>query len=212
MVSRRSTTKRSSSGRVMSMTSPSQYRELEGLIQRGPATLILVFSTTCPHCHTYMPLWKKLCSQKDRQANLVSMQADTYMQTPMSAQKTVEGVPSVLHVDKSGQITEIDDIRNMQKMAAKVAAPERLTTTVEPSTAAQTIPGTEMSVNPLPALPGQRGGQRGGNPWVAFLMAAQQAGPAAALLGAYAALPTRRSSGLRAARSRRMTRRRRRHL
>lgn len=206
MVSRRSTRKRSSSGRVLRMSSPSQYRALEGLIQRGPTTLVLVFSTTCPHCHTYMPLWKKLCAQRNRQANLVSMRAETYMQTPMAAQKRVEGVPSVLRVDKSGQITEIDDIRNMQKMSATVAAPaeERLTTTVEPATVAQSVPGTEMSENPLPALPGQRGG----NPWAAFLMAAQQAAPAAALLGAYAALPTRRSSGLRAARSRRTTRRR----
>lgn len=208
MVSRRLTRKRSSSGRVLHVSSPSQYRALEGLIQRGPTTLVLVFSTTCTHCQTYMPLWKKLCSQRNRQANLVSMRADTYMQTPMAAKKRVEGVPSVLRVDKSGQITELDDIRNMQKMSATIAAPteERLTTTVEPATVAQSVPGTEMSENPLPALPGQRGG----NPWAAFLMAAQQAGPAAALLGAYAALPTRRSSGLRAARSRRATRRHRR--
>lgn len=213
MVSRRSTRKRSSSGRVLRMTSPSQYRELEGLIQRGPATLILVFSTTCPHCHTYMPLWKKLCSQRNRQANLVSMRAETYMQTPMASQKSVKGVPSVLRVDKSGEITEVDDIRNMQMMSATVAAPaeERLTTTVDPASVAHSVPGTEMSENPLPALPGQRGGQYGGNPWAAFLMAAQQAAPAAALLGAYAALPrrhTRRSSGLRRAiHRRRITRR-----
>ena len=38
--------------------------------------------------------------------------------------------------------------------------------------------------------------QRGGDPWSALLFAAQQAAPAAALLGAYAALPVRRSSGL----------------
>lgn len=207
MVSRRST-RRKSSGRVLQMSSPSQYRELEHLIQRGPTTLVLVFSTTCPHCHTYMPLWKKLCAQRNRQANLVSMRADTYMQTPMASQKSVEGVPTVLRVDKSGQITELDDIRDMQKMSETIATPvpERLTSTVEPTTIAQSVPGTEMSENPLPALPGQRGG----NPWAAFLMAAQQAGPAAALLGAYAALPTRRSSGLRAARSRRATRRQRR--
>lgn len=207
MVSRRSTRKRSDSGRVLRMSSPSQYRELEGLIQRGPTTLILVFSTTCPHCHTYMPLWKQLCSQRNRQANLVSMRADTYMKTPMATQKPVEGVPTVLRVDKSGQITELDDIRNMQKMSDTIATPERLTTTVEPAIVSQSVPGTEMSENPLPALPGQRGG----NPWAAFLMAAQQAAPAAALLGAYAALPrhhTRRSSGLRAARRRRISQRR----
>jgi hypothetical protein len=212
MVSRRSTRRKSSgSGRVMQMSSPSQYRALEGLIQRGPTTLILVFTPTCPHCITYKPLWNQLCRQRPRQANLVSMHADTYMQTPMASQKKVEGVPSVLLVNKAGQITEIDDIRNMQKMSATIATPrperlatpetERLATTVQPSVLSQSVPGTEMSINPLPVLPGQRGG----NPWAAFLMAAQQAAPAAALLGAYATLPrrhTRRSSGLRSARSR----------
>jgi len=202
MVSRRETRRRSSTnGRVLRMSSPHQYRELESLIQRGPTTLILVFSPTCPHCITYKPLWNKLCAQRNRQANLVSMRADTYMQTPMASQKSVEGVPTVLRVDRSGTITEVDDIRNMEKMSATVSTPEpeRLTSTVEEATIKQIVPGTEVAENPLPALPGQRGG----NPWAAFMMAAQQAAPAAALLGAYAALPrTRRSSGLRATRRR----------
>lgn len=50
-----------------------------------------------------------------------------------------------------------------------------------------------------PGYTWQRGSsrkQRGGDPWSALLFAAQQAAPAAALLGAYAALPARRSSGL----------------
>lgn len=51
------------------------------------------------------------------------------------------------------------------------------------------IPGTTSERNPLPF-------QSGGNPWAAFLMAARTAAPAAALLGAYAALPAKRSSGL----------------
>ena len=42
--------------------------------------------------------------------------------------------------------------------------------------------------------------QKGGGPWSAFLQVASQAAPAAALLGAYAMLPTKRSSGLPAAR------------
>jgi hypothetical protein len=119
----------------------------------------------------------------------------------MASQKSVEGVPTVLRVDRSGTITEVDDIRNMEKMSATVSTPEpeRLTSTVEEATIKQIVPGTEVAENPLPALPGQRGG----NPWAAFMMAAQQAAPAAALLGAYAALPrTRRSSGLRATRRR----------
>lgn len=203
MVSRRATRRRSSSGRVLRMSSPHQYRELESLIQRGPTTLILVFSPTCPHCITYKPLWEKLCAQRNRQANLVSMRADTYMQTPMASQKSVEGVPTVLRVDRSGTITEVDDIRNMDKMSATISTPEpeRLTSTVDEGVIKQIVPGTEVAENPMPPLPGQRGG----NPWAAFMLAAQQAAPAAALLGAYAALPrrrTRRSSGLRAARRR----------
>jgi len=82
------------------------------------------------------------------------------------------------------------------------------------------IPGTMVRQSELPVRPGTpipsvtgsvngsvngsvlTGGsyestsQRGGDAWSALIYAAQQAAPAAALLGAYAALPTLRSSGL----------------
>jgi hypothetical protein len=60
------------------------------------------------------------------------------------------------------------------------------------------IPGTTTSENPLNVIPASvvPTNQSGGNPWAAFLLAARQAAPAAALLGAYAALPMKRSSGL----------------
>jgi len=61
------------------------------------------------------------------------------------------------------------------------------------------IPGTMISENPLDPLPATLV-QTGGSPWAAFLMAARQAAPAAALLGAYAGLPAKRSSGLSAPR------------
>jgi len=65
------------------------------------------------------------------------------------------------------------------------------------------IAGTE-AMKPLPqqGLPpiGQVLTQKGGGPWSAFLQVASQAAPAAALLGAYAMLPGKRSSGLPAAR------------
>jgi hypothetical protein len=66
------------------------------------------------------------------------------------------------------------------------------------------LPGVTTQSNPLTPLPGspvvserQTGGyisQTGGNPWSAFMMAAKQAAPAAALLGAYSMI--QRSSGL----------------
>lgn len=233
---RRSTRRRSSShrrhsnavGRVMNITSPSgpQLRALENMIGRGPLTLVFVYSPSCPHCHTYMPLWKDLCKTHDKRANLVSMKADVYDKTPLSAKKTVTGVPSVLYVDTTGHVTEAEDIRNqtLMKNVVKTATPEAAPAAVAPThepedislsseifkpttpaplnpvmPIAMPIQGSEARENPLeplPALPVQQGG----SPWAAFLMtAARQAAPAAALLGAYAALP-KRSSGLPAAR------------
>ena len=73
------------------------------------------------------------------------------------------------------------------------------------------IPNTMLSENPLspiPATPIPSEVQKGGDPFSAFLLAAaQQAAPAAALLGAYAALPAKRSSGLGAPRKTRKARR-----
>ena len=74
---------------------------------------------------------------------------------------------------------------------------------------AAAVPGTEAMKPLLPAAAAPQQGlppigqvltQKGGGPWSAFLQAASQAAPAAALLGAYAMLPTKRSSGLPAAR------------
>jgi hypothetical protein len=218
------------------MTSPSgpQLRAFQNMMNRGPLTLVFVYSPTCPHCHTYMPLWKDLCKTQGKQANLVSMKADVYDKTPLSAKKTVTGVPSVLYVDTEGHVTEANDIRNqpLMKNVVKRASPEpeevslssEIFKPTEPAASpinavipevqlpAMPIQGSEVRENPLelmPALPVQQGG----SPWAAFLMsAARQAAPAAALLGAYAALP-KRSSGLPAARRsrRRQTRRSHRH-
>lgn len=105
----------------MHLTSPSQARAMEALISRGPITLVFVYSTTCPHCHTYMPIWERLCKQRERKANMVSMEADVYQQTPMSAKKEVTGVPTVLFVDKEGRITEGEDIRNESMMNTVVS-------------------------------------------------------------------------------------------
>jgi hypothetical protein len=237
---RRSTRRRSSSsaGRVMNMTSASgpQLRAFQNMLSRGPLTLVFVYSPTCPHCHTYMPLWKDLCKTGDKRANLVSMKADVYDKTPLSAKKAVTGVPSVLYVDTAGRVTEADDIRNqpLMKNVVKTATPEAAPAPapepeeislsseifkasepaaplkpVMPAAAPPVMPiqGSEARENPLeplPALPVQQGG----SPWAAFLMtAARQAAPAAALLGAYAALP-KRSSGLPDARRRSSRRRR----
>ncbi len=196
---------------------------MNDLIHRGPATFVLIYSTTCPHCHTYMPTWKRLCAMKDKRANMVSMEADTYMGTQMSAKKSVDGVPTVLHVSPSGEISEVSSPRDTATMstAVKQGVSEEVAKSINsssPSSSTFSSSSTTMTpstLSPIPATPVssatmeqrllQTGGggnliqvnQRGGNPWGAFLMAAQQAAPAAALLGAYSMIKKPvRSSGL----------------
>lgn len=104
----------------MHMRSASQSQMLNSLIRRGPLTIVLVYSNTCPHCHTYMPLWEKLCDLNKKRSNLVKMEASTYQETPLYEKKPVTGVPTVLFVDKSGHITEADEPRNMEEMVRVV--------------------------------------------------------------------------------------------
>jgi len=207
---------------------------MHNLIGKGPVTVMLVFSKTCPHCTTYMPIWKELCTTNGRKANMVSMEASTYQKTDLAAKKQVSGVPTVLYVNKAGEITEAREPRNTTVMTNAVRLtsgsdlPASVPVTSEPKAltansnlfkpisepkaivsepkplANAVIPGTMSSENPLQPIPASV--QRGGNPWAAFLVAAKQAAPAAMLLGAYAALPNR-SSGLPAPSGRRTRRR-----
>ena len=206
---------------------------MSDMIKRGPVAVTLVFSRKCPHCITYMPIWEKLCKTNGRKANMISMEAETYQKTPLSSQKQVSSVPTVLYVNKAGEITEAHDPRNTAVMtnAVKLSPGSDLPTTVlsearrtsseatdlkqnrasriqpmqvshprpvnppiEKPLMNAVIPGTMVSENPLPPIPGMV--QSGGNPWAAFLIAAKQAAPAAALLGAYVSLPAKRASGL----------------
>ena len=179
---------------------------MDNLIRKGPATIILVFSTSCSHCHTYMPIWKKLCKTKGRQANMVSMESSTYNQTPLSQKLPVSGVPSVLYVGPDGQPTEIENprdepvMKNVIKnspMTINKSVPkpsgQPMSTSMTPSSVSSSSPMyttssgvrmTNSNLKPIPAV---------GGSWDALL---NQALPAAALLGAYAAFPMQRSSGL----------------
>ena len=212
---------------------------MDSTIRKGPMTLVFIYTKTCPHCHTYMPIWNKLCKTNGRKANMISMEASTYQQTPMSQQKPVSGVPTVLYVNKQGEIVEIDKprdtatmktvVRNINPssmvsssmvssqmnpkpmtprpmnpiqspMDPKPMTPRPMTPTLSPMNPIQSPMDpkpmqnpsqdkryTNSPLKPLPAT----GGHRGGN-WDAVMAAV----PAVALLGAYAAFPMQRSSGL----------------
>jgi hypothetical protein len=223
MPRRSSSTRRSSSGRVLHLRSSDDEHLMDSLFRRGPVTFVLVYSTSCPHCHTYMPTWKRLCAMRNKRANMVSMEADTYMGTQMSKKMPVDGVPSVIYVSSDGSISEVSSPRDTETMSTAVergiseedakrmnrkptpypstptsptptpVASSNLTSSSPSSSPSATM--SEDTLRPLVATP--VGAQTGGSPWAAFLLAAQQAAPAAALLGVYSAMKKPvRSSGL----------------
>jgi hypothetical protein len=122
-----------------------------------------------------------------KNANMVTMRADVYEQTPLSERQSVTGVPSVLYVDQTGSVSEVEDIRNTTKMTnliktgsatgavdsetllemASSTTEKRRAPAPSPSVVAPlpaVIPGQTSSPNPLPPLPGMTSSseQRGG--------------------------------------------------
>lgn len=132
-------------GRVLTMTSPDQADEMHEVIRRGPMTIMLIYSNSCPHCHTYMPLWKQLCAQRQKKANMISMEADVYHQTDMAKKKSVDGVPTVLFVNKKGEITEGKDIRNSELMTTAVQHGVTEDVAVKRQTSAKSSPSSQSS-------------------------------------------------------------------
>ena len=155
-------TRKQSKAQVLQLKSgsPREIRAMNSVIEKGPLTVMLVFSRTCPHCTTYMPIWKQLCKTQGRKANMVSMEASTYEKTPMSASTPVTSVPTVLYVDKSGSISEASNPRDTTDM----------TNAVRLSSPSSSSPSSSSSENPLHALPASVV-QSGGSPWAAFVNA-----------------------------------------
>jgi len=122
-------------------------KKMQNMIGKGPVTIMLVFSKTCPHCVTYMPIWKKLCETEGRKANMVSMEAPTYQKTEYAAKKPVSGVPTVLYVNKAGEITEAKAPRDTTVMtnAVRVSPESDLPTNVIVSANATAKPPTANS-------------------------------------------------------------------
>lgn len=164
----------------------------------------------------------------NKQTNMISIRSDVYPESSLASKKSVSGVPTVLYVDSAGQIQEVEESRNMPVMknivkngtpANVVPAPTEPVMEDLPdgdiAAVATSIPGTVTRPSELNILPGSiseslkemvppqpTGVQNGGN--LSTLI--QTAGPAALLLGAYAAFGRTRSSGLPPATRRRRVR------
>lgn len=205
--------------KVMEITSPSQFRAVEKMINgnNGGVTLVLIWSKTCPHCTTYMPVWKNLTNTKNKATNMISMESDIYQRSPLADKKEVTSVPTVLYINEAGEIQEVEDARNealMSNIIKNAVPPNNVQyntneMSVSPSEAAlpppinmnamyRTSDAIEIEPNPLPILPGETmAQQKGGN-------ALARVAPLAILAGAYTLY--KRSSGLPAPRYRKKTR------
>ena len=142
-----------SEGRIMRLSSYLQKdaAAMDSTIRKGPMTLVFIYTKTCPHCHTYMPIWNKLCKTNGRKANMISMEASTYQQTPMSQQKPVSGVPTVLYVNKQGEIVEIDKPRDTATMKTVVRNinPSSMVSSSMVSSQMNPKPMTPRPMNPI---------------------------------------------------------------
>ena len=107
----------------MHLTSSRDYRMVQSLINKGPRVVMLVYSTTCPHCVSYMPIWERLCKTQGKKAHMVKMEHSVYSETPMATEKSVSGVPTVLFVDPKGGIHEETNIRDEANMTNAITSP-----------------------------------------------------------------------------------------
>jgi hypothetical protein len=103
-------------------------QRLTEAIQDFKEMLLLIYSDTCGHCHTYKPLWDKLHNIKNRKRGLVSVEKNMLPHTPW-ANVEHTGYPSVIRIDESGVAHPVEkyrDEKNMNSLVNGKSAAENL--------------------------------------------------------------------------------------
>lgn len=115
----------------LDVRSSKQLQEFKKRIEKGPVTFIMVWAPWCPHCHTMMPHFDAASKSPMRTAQSIKVEdkmlpAVNEMLTGQINKSAkplnVEGFPSIIAVDKRGNVvTDIEPIRNTATMTKVLA-------------------------------------------------------------------------------------------
>ena len=92
--------------KTLDVRKDSQINQFNALLKQQPVTLVLVYADWCPHCHEYLPTWKKLGNLPGRNANMARVHYDMQEKIPSIANAKIQGYPSVIKVLPDGTIEE----------------------------------------------------------------------------------------------------------
>lgn len=92
--------------KTLDVRKDSQINQFNALLKQQPFTLVLVYADWCPHCHEYLPTWKKLGNLPGRNANMARVHYDMQEKIPSIANAKIQGYPSVIKVLPDGTIEE----------------------------------------------------------------------------------------------------------
>jgi thiol-disulfide isomerase/thioredoxin len=92
--------------KTLDVRKDSQINQFNALLKQQPFTLVLVYADWCPHCHEYLPTWKKLGNLPGRNANMARVHFDMQEKIPSIANAKIQGYPSVIKVLPDGTIEE----------------------------------------------------------------------------------------------------------
>ena len=92
--------------KTLDVRKDAQINQFNALLKQQPFTLVLVYADWCPHCHEYLPTWKKLGNLPGRNANMARVHYDMQEKIPSIANAKIQGYPSVIKVLPDGTIEE----------------------------------------------------------------------------------------------------------